>query len=117
MNNMLNLFRNVKDTVNFSAGDKIFETGQPGDNMYVIQEGSVDIYTHGKLIETAEPGSIVGEMALIDNSPRSADAVAKTDVRLVAIDHKHFIYMVQETPSFALQVMHIMAQRLRANHG
>jgi CRP-like cAMP-binding protein len=53
-------------------------------------------------------------MALIDNEPRSGDAVARTDVRLVALDQKRF--MVQETPFFAIRVMHIMAERLRAQH-
>lgn len=116
MSNLSGLFRHATNIVTVQAGDKIFAEGQPGDTMYVIQGGSVDILVHGKLVETAEAGSIVGEMALIDNAPRSATAVAKTDCHLVPINQKQFVFMVQETPNFALQVMHIMAQRLRANH-
>jgi CRP/FNR family cyclic AMP-dependent transcriptional regulator len=113
---LLSWFRHTKDTVTFAVGETIFEEGQFGDKMYIIQEGTVEIYAHGKLVETAQTGTAIGEMALIDNEPRSASAIAKTEARLVPIDQKRFIYMVQETPNFALAVMHIMAQRLRANH-
>ena len=50
------------------------------------------------------------------NCARSATAVAHTDVRLAPIDQNRFMYMVQETPFFALKVMHLMAERLRANY-
>jgi CRP-like cAMP-binding protein len=52
-------------------------------------------------------------MALIDNSPRSATAIAKTDCKVVPLDQRRFQFLVQETPFFALQVMTIMATRLR----
>ena len=57
--------------------------------------------------------SIFGEMALIDNEPRSATAVAITDVELVPISEKQFLFLVSQTPYFALKVMRILAQRLR----
>ncbi len=116
MSNLIGLFRHASNIVTLESGEKIFETGQPGDNMYVIQEGEVEIIVHGKVIETATVGSIVGEMALIDDSPRSADAVAKTTCRLVPVNQKQFLFMVGETPNFALQVMHVMAERLRKNN-
>lgn len=113
--NLLGLFRHATNTVTFAAGATIFEAGARGDLMYVILEGSVAIIVDGKVIETAEAGSCVGEMALIDAAPRSATAVAHTDVRLAPVDQRRFTFMVQETPNFALQVMHIMAQRLRTH--
>ena len=65
------------------------------------------------LIRTVGKGGLVGEMALIDDSPRSADAVARTDCLLTPVDERRFLFLVHETPMFALQVMTVMAERLR----
>ena len=63
-------------------------------------------------------GSILGELALIDASPRAATARATVPTRVARIDKKHFMFLVQEHPTFALQVMAVMADRLRhANEG
>ena len=67
----------------------------------------------GGLAEDRLDGGIMGELALIDSKPRSASAVAKTDCRLVPLDDKQFIFLVQQTPFFAIRVMRIMAERLR----
>ena len=109
----LNLFRNAKDVQSFTAGQTIFEAGQPGDLMYVVQEGDIDIMLAGRVIDTAGPGGIIGEMALISDKPRSAAAVAKSDCKLVPIDEKRFTLLVQQTPYFAIQVMRVIAERLR----
>ena len=114
--NAMGLFRNAPNTITFTAGQVIFEEGEAGDTMYVIQSGQVDIMLHGKLLETAGEGGIFGEMALIDNQPRSGTVVAKTDCRVVPINQKQFLYLLGETPYFAIQVMHVMAERLRRQH-
>lgn len=103
----------AEDYVTFRAGTRIFEEGQPGDYMYAVVEGEVEIVSKGKVLETTGAGGIVGELALLDRSKRSASAIARTDCRLVPVDEKRFQYMVQQTPFFALQVMRIMAERLR----
>ena len=109
----LNLFRNVTDAVSYTAGQTIFEAGAPGDVMYVVQEGDVDIVLAGRVIDTCGPGGIIGEMALINDKPRSASAVAKGDCKLVPIDEQRFTFLVQQTPYFAIQVMSVIAERLR----
>jgi len=109
----LHLFRHSTDAQSYTAGQTIFEEGQPGDVMYVVQEGQVDIFLAGQAIDSSGPGGIIGEMALISAKPRSATAVAKTDCKLVPIDEKRFTFLVQQTPYFALQVMHVIADRLR----
>jgi len=81
--------------------------------MYVVIEGEIEILVGSTTVEIAGPGSIVGEMALIDDEPRSATVVAKTHSRLVGVDRGQFQYMVSEGPFFALQVMKVMADRLR----
>jgi CRP-like cAMP-binding protein len=98
------------------VGDVIFNEGDAGDYMFIVQEGLVDIILNGKVVETVGEGGILGEMALVDQESRSAGAVAKTDCRVVPVSQKQFTFMVQETPYFALQVMHIMAERLRRQH-
>jgi CRP-like cAMP-binding protein len=84
--------------------------------MYVVMEGETQIVDGSTVLEVAGPGSIVGELALIDDEPRSATVVTKTDCRLVPVDRKRFQYMVQETPFFALAVMKVLADRLRAKN-
>ena len=111
-NLFLNLFRN-QETTGFAAGATVVKAGEAGETMYIVTEGEVDILDGSTILETAGTGSIVGELALIDDEPRSATVVAKTDCRLVPVDRKRFQYMVQETPFFALAVMKILADRLR----
>jgi CRP-like cAMP-binding protein len=109
----INLFRNSTEYESVAAGTTIFDEGHPGDKMYVVIEGEVEIKVRGKVVETVSEGGIVGEMSLVDGSTRSAAAVAKTDSRLVPIDERRFTYLVQQHPFFAIQVMQIMANRLR----
>ena len=108
----LSLFRN-SESQEFAPGETIFSSGEEGKFMYVVAEGEVDIRVGGTLAETVTPGGIFGEMALIDHHVRSADAVARTQCKLVAVDQRRFQFLVSETPFFALQVMSIMAERLR----
>lgn len=108
-----NLFRFSTDLKLFSAGQTIFNQGDPGDVMYVVLDGQVDILLSSQLVETVDCGGILGELALIDSRPRAATAVARSDVRLVPIDRERFTFMVDETPFFAAQVMEAIAQRLR----
>lgn len=110
----VNLFQFEKDFETFSAGETIFEQGDAGSSMYAVQTGEVDLILGDKVLETVGAPGFLGEMALIDDSPRSAKAVAKTDCTLVPISQERFKYLVsQETPIFALQVMQTMVHRLR----
>ena len=81
--------------------------------MYVLMAGTALIVVHNRVVETAEAGAIIGEMGMIDEGPRSATVVAKTDCRLVPIDRKRFTFLIQQTPNFALHVMRVIANRLR----
>jgi CRP/FNR family cyclic AMP-dependent transcriptional regulator len=108
----LHIFRHA-ETLDLSAGETVFEQGDTGTAMYVVAEGEVEILSGPIVLETARPGSVIGEMALIDHAPRSATAVAKTDCKLVAVDERRFEFLVQQTPYFALEVMQLMAERLR----
>jgi len=109
----INYLKNSEQAKTYIAGKVIFDVGEPGEVMYYVQEGRVDIFYNGSLLENVEAGGFFGEMALIDSTERSASAVASNDCKLVSVDRDKFIYLVQETPTFALQVMQTMASRLR----
>ncbi|MGN6748979.1 MAG: Crp/Fnr family transcriptional regulator [Xanthobacteraceae bacterium] len=98
----------------FKAGDVIFREGEPAQELFIVQSGEVEIRLGNRLLETLPQYSIFGEMALIDNAPRSATAIAATDARLVAVSEKQFLFLISNTPYFALNVMRVMARRLRA---
>jgi len=96
------------------AGETIFKEGEPAKELYVIKSGQVDIQFGNRLLDTLEANDIFGEMALIDSAPRSATAVAKTEVVLVPISKKDFLTLVSRAPSFALEIMGMLTRRLRA---
>ena len=111
--NVLFHFLNARKTERIEAGRELFRSGEQGRVMYVILEGSARIHVRGRVLEFAGPGSIVGEMALIDNQPRSATVVAVSPCCVVSIGRAEFALLVREKPDFALHVMKVMANRLR----
>jgi CRP/FNR family transcriptional regulator, cyclic AMP receptor protein len=113
MQSTLELFRNERNIEVLKAGETIFRQGDEGDCMYVLLDGEVDIYAQGRHINTLRAGEIFGEMALIDDQPRSGSAIANTDCRVARVDRRRFTFLVQQTPFFSLEVMHVMAERLR----
>ena len=97
----------------FKAGEIIFREGAAGEEAFVIKRGRVNISVDGHDLDQLGENELFGEMALVDKNQRSATAVAATDVELTPIGQKEFLYLVGETPFFALTVMQIMAERLR----
>src|SRR5512138_2166097 len=91
----------------------VFAQGDPGDMMYVVVDGEVDVLLDGKLIETVRVGGVIGEMALIDAGPRSATAISRTRCLLSPVDERRFIELICREPEFALLVMRVLARRLR----
>lgn len=110
---LLHLFRHTDEVEAYPAGQVIFKAGDPGALMYVVLEGEVEVSLNNKTVEVVPPGGMLGELSLVDHSPRSAHATAKTDCVLAPINEKRFLFLVQETPYFALHVMSTMAERLR----
>jgi CRP/FNR family transcriptional regulator, cyclic AMP receptor protein len=109
----IEVFRHDENGRRYAQGEVIFREGEPGNLMYAVVEGEVEIRAGERFIERTGAGGVVGELALIDHAPRSATAIAATPCVLVPIDEKQFQYMVQQTPFFALQVMRVLAERLR----
>ena len=111
--NPAELFRQETGGVQLAPGDSLFREGEKGEKMYVLLEGEMEILLGDFVLETIGPGALIGEMALIDDSPRTASAVAKTTCRLAEIDRRRFHFLAQQTPHFATHVMKTLANRLR----
>jgi len=112
-NTKIHIFDRSTDFKAFNAGDVIFQKGDPAKEMYVVIEGEVEIQVLDTMVEVVDKGGFFGEMALITVEPRSATVVAKTDCKLVPVDERRFLFMLQETPGFALLIMRVLVERLR----
>jgi len=109
----INIFDKDQDFVSIAAGQVVFRAGDPADRMFAVIDGKVDITIHGQVVETVEAGGIFGEMALVEEKPRNGTATVTANAKLVAVDRRRFLFLVQQHPFFALQLMSIMAGRLR----
>lgn len=106
-------FHSDPDYFVVSADENIFREGAPADSMYVLLDGTAEILLAGIVVEEAGRGSLLGELALIDEGPRAATVRAVTACKLVAIDRERFEHLAAQTPGFAMHVMKVMCDRLR----
>ncbi len=109
----LEIFRHVMEARKFRPGEVIFYQGEIGEEMFAIKKGRVELRVDNRLLDTLEENEVFGEMALVDRLTRSATAVAVDEVEVIAIDEHRFLFMVQQTPNFALTMLKVMALRLR----
>jgi hypothetical protein len=110
----LGLFRNQESVVALKRGDILFRKGDPARHMYVVLSGEVSVGDGDKVFEHVSAGGMLGEMALIDHAPRAATVTAETDTTLAEVDEKRFLFLIQQAPSFALNVMRLLSLRLRS---
>ncbi len=109
------------NTRSFEPGDLIFKEGEAGDLMYVLLEGSVDLKKKVERGETVlktvdTPNDFFGEMALLDDRPRSATAVATKRTKVLAVDGPTFESMIIANGKFALKIIKILAARIRRSN-
>jgi CRP-like cAMP-binding protein len=105
--------KSEQDSRSYAQGESIFREGDAGNEMFAVQQGSVDLLVSGTIVENVAPGGIFGEMSLIDGAPRSATAIAGEHCKVVAIDEKRFEELTKKEPNFALNVLRVISQRLR----
>ena len=96
------------------AGDVIFSRGDTADKMYIVKSGQVELRLGSLLLDTVGPNGIFGEMAVVDGGTRSASAVAVSETELVPLSEKQVVFLIGETPYFALKLLGTITARLRA---
>ena len=111
---LLEVFKNSDDLVEFPAGTTIMREGEKGTHMYVVLKGDVIISLNNKVLARSFPGEIVGEMALINSDFRVATVTARVDCQLALIDESSFKLLLKHVPEFTLHVMEVLANRLQA---
>lgn len=97
----------------YDAKKPIMQEGQAGLFMYVVLKGSVVIFLGGSPVERVGPGGVFGELALIDQQPRAASAVAETDCELLAISRKALLELIKTKPAFGKSLLAAVADRGR----
>jgi len=100
-------------TVHVPAGGIVFSKGEPGDCMYIVQSGTIDMVIGDTVIETIGPNEALGFMSMIDDLPRSSTARAREACELSLIDARTFRFMVDEVPNFSTYIMRVLARRIR----
>lgn len=99
----------------------LFRLGDPGEEMYVVFEGAIEIDTHDKfgqkiVLATVGPGDMFGELSLIDEGPRNATAMARQDSKLLVMTRNDLVDIVHRNPTASLEMMAIFAERIRETH-
>ena len=100
-------------TTKVPAGNVIFNKGDAGECMYIVQSGLIEMLIGDKVIEICGPNEAIGFMSMVDAAPRSSTARVKEACELSLIDQRKFRFMVDEVPNFALYIMGAMARRIR----
>jgi CRP/FNR family transcriptional regulator, cyclic AMP receptor protein len=107
------VFANTKEPREVAAGGEVFAEGDSGHEMFGVISGTVELRKGDRTVRVLEPGDTFGEMAIVANEPRSLTAVASEPTQLAVIDERTFLFLVHETPMFAVQVMRSMAEVIR----
>jgi CRP/FNR family transcriptional regulator, cyclic AMP receptor protein len=107
------VFVNAREQREVAAGDTIFAEGDTGREMFGLISGAIALRRGDHTVKVLEPGDTFGEMSIVSDAPRSLSAVATEPAVLAVIDERTFLFLVHETPMFAVQVMRSMAERIR----
>ena len=107
------LFRDSEHAETVPAGEFLYRRGQPGETMYLVLGGEVDLLVDGEIIERVGPGAALGDLELLEGRPRVTDAVVASDARILPLDRRRFLLYLQTRPHFAELMVHDLADRLR----
>jgi len=99
--------------ITYPAGGMVFKQGDPGDCMYIVQSGVIEMVIGETVVEVCGPNEAIGFMSMIDTAPRSSTARVKEAAELSILDQRKFRFMIDEVPNFAFYIMGAMARRIR----
>lgn len=105
-------FKSHGKSCRLAEGDAFFADNEKSENMYLLLEGEVRLFRGVQALDIVRAGEIFGEMALVNESPRAASAIALTDVRLLPISRHDFMNLVTSQPAFAVSLLKTVAARL-----
>jgi signal-transduction protein with cAMP-binding, CBS, and nucleotidyltransferase domain len=98
--------------ISVKAGKTLTREGALGQEFFVVLDGEVEVTHDGKTLAVCGAGGYFGEIALLDNRPRTATVTAKTDVLVEVLDRREFAALLRKSPEISSQIMATMAQRL-----
>jgi len=106
------------EIVRHPAGEVLFNVGDPGDSLYVIRSGAVEVFVrndtgHRIVLETAGPRHFFGEMSLLDGGPRTASVLVSEDLEAIRVDREDLFKLLQKHPTASLDLLAAMGRRLR----
>lgn len=101
------------DEIRMPAGTLIVDQGQMGREAFVVLEGTVAVKRNGKKLGSFGPGTVVGELSLLDHGPRTATVTCETDCLLLLLDQRHFMGVVDDVPALAHKLLAALAGRIR----
>lgn len=107
------LARSGQEPVSYAPGAAIFDVGDADDMAYVVKSGTVEIYHGADDVETLGTSALFGELALIEPRTRTTKAVATSQVEIIPITIRVFLFLISEEPNFALNVLKLLVRRLR----
>jgi CRP/FNR family cyclic AMP-dependent transcriptional regulator len=107
----------ISKHVSAPAGEVFMQEGQPGGAFYVIEKGSATVSLAGRELARLKDGDFFGEMALIDQGPRSATVTANSEMELWTIDPQDFDGFLDDVPFVARQILRVLSNRLRTLEG
>jgi CRP-like cAMP-binding protein len=111
------VFKSATTTRTLSAGEVLFNAGDAGNTMFGVISGVIELRRGESVVQRIGPDGTFGELAIIDASPRSLTAVAVEPTEVAVINERDFLFLVHETPTFAMDVMRSLSQLIHQLSG
>jgi CRP/FNR family transcriptional regulator, cyclic AMP receptor protein len=101
------------DEVTMPAGSLIVDQGQTGREAFIVMSGTVTVKRNGKKVASLGPGTVVGELSLLDHGPRTATVICETECTLLLLSQRHFMAVVDDVPALSHKLLASLAGRIR----
>ena len=103
----------ISREVEMPAGTQVFKAGEEGHELFILLSSEIKIHREGRDLATLKRGDFLGEMALLDNEPRSANATTVSDCKLLSIGQQDFFDVLSGRPEILKGILRLLSARLR----